>query len=103
MLNAHAEAIGARLAKQRTTKEPSIVEIKIKMYEDAIALKNTSIPEVTSDERFQKSFRKLLEMYKSGELDGTKITHVCIGEVIDLASPDNRPPYTIIDGLGIRA
>ena len=96
MLNALAELVHAKLTK-KLSKKPTYIESKIALYENALALKFTSFPELTSHENYQMSFHTLLDMYRSGELDGSKVTYVCEGKVIELNPGEREPFYTIID------
>ena len=71
------------------------------MYEDALAMKNTVLPEMDSNEHCRESFKKVLDMYRNGDLDGTSTTYICAGKVIQLDSIKNMPEYTIINQPGI--
>ena len=96
MLNALADKKHAEIFKDHP-KGPTIIESKIKIYEDALALKYTSFPVMTSHENYKKCFQALLDMYRSGELDGSKVTHVCCGRVVKIDPEKPLLPYTIVD------
>ena len=98
MLDKLAAEISEQLKKDHNDIGPSFVEQQISLYENATNLMKRTLSNVTELAKFEISFLKALEMYKSGELDGTRTTYICLGNVIEVTDIKNMPDYTIIDG-----
>ena len=98
MLDKLADSINAQLA---LAKPPpmSVVQMQIRMYERALEQKDPPFPTVSREDELQwrKSLETLLNMYKSGLLDGTKTTWICAGKVIEEPPEDSMSQHTIVD------
>ena len=76
------------------------VKAEVKAVGNEVGVSNSLLKEVVrllDTEDYRKSYQKLLDLYRVGELDGSKETYACKGEVIEVNPEEPIPFFAILD------
>lgn len=96
---ARAKAAHERLLLEHKDKQPDMVKLTIESYEEMLDPQRNIYFQYYMEPPWRISVEKAIELYKSGVLDGSKVTYICNGKVIEADGISQLPRYTIVDGL----